>query len=245
MQDMVEYFRLPAAAAALTLLLGIGASSDATAADSKGQFALRGAGLATCEQFVKALEERGNDMFAIGGWLDGYLTALNQYVPQTFDVAPWQSTDSMANIILRNCRQDPQQRFIAVVSSMANAFKKTQLKELSNRKPIKVANAQTLVYDETVKRVQEALANTGHFTGKPDGQFGPATQAAIEAYQKASSIDMTGLPDQRTLWGLLGPALSQGAQSQGQEQKPATQSQEQKPAPQDQQGQPRRRLKTN
>jgi peptidoglycan hydrolase-like protein with peptidoglycan-binding domain len=43
-----------------------------------------------------------------------------------------------------------------------------------------------------VKVVQEALAEKGYDPGPIDGLFGPLTQNALDAYQKANELDGGG-----------------------------------------------------
>jgi peptidoglycan hydrolase-like protein with peptidoglycan-binding domain len=51
----------------------------------------------------------------------------------------------------------------------------------------------TLRYDPTVEAVQRELAASGLYSGKVDGVFGQRTKIAIIAYQRANSLDETGL----------------------------------------------------
>jgi peptidoglycan hydrolase-like protein with peptidoglycan-binding domain len=53
---------------------------------------------------------------------------------------------------------------------------------------------RTLVlrYDETVEDVQRELLASGLFTGLVDGVDGPQTKVAVESYQRANQLDVTG-----------------------------------------------------
>jgi len=48
---------------------------------------------------------------------------------------------------------------------------------------------------ETVRQVQAALAETGHFKGEVDGLYGPVTKAAIIEFQRQNGLKQTGIPD--------------------------------------------------
>ncbi|MGE0501477.1 MAG: peptidoglycan-binding protein [Rhizobiaceae bacterium] len=53
--------------------------------------------------------------------------------------------------------------------------------------------------DARLAEVQSALAARGHYDGEIDGIPGPATKAAIEAFQRANGLPVNGLADGRLL----------------------------------------------
>jgi cytoskeletal protein RodZ len=55
---------------------------------------------------------------------------------------------------------------------------------------------------DDVRTVQQALAQVGHDPGAIDGDFGPATQQAVVAFQTASGIDPDGVVGPKTLAAL-------------------------------------------
>jgi hypothetical protein len=181
------------------------AASPVFAADSADRFALRGAGLAKCEQFLKALQERQENVLVAGGWIEGYITAVNQFTPETFDIAPWQSTQVLLGLVSRNCERNPQANVFQIVDSMRNFLHPNRLLAQSERILAEAGTNKFYLYQETMKDVQQKLIDQGFLTGVADGQFGPKTSAALEAFQKAKQIEPTGLPDQNTLFQLLSP----------------------------------------
>lgn len=57
-----------------------------------------------------------------------------------------------------------------------------------------------------VSKLQQFLTKTGHYTyGKPTGYFGPATQIAVQAWQKANNVVSNGSPE-TTGYGVTGPS---------------------------------------
>ena len=57
-----------------------------------------------------------------------------------------------------------------------------------------------------VSKLQQFLTKTGHYTyGTPTGYFGPATQVAVQAWQKANGVVSSGSPD-TTGYGVTGPS---------------------------------------
>ena len=67
------------------------------------------------------------------------------------------------------------------------------------------APAQTLKPGDTgtqVKTLQRALATLGFSAGKPDGDYGPATQVAVEKFQLAKGLAEDGIVGPATLAAL-------------------------------------------
>jgi hypothetical protein len=190
---------------ALMLVSLLLAASPVFAADSTNRFALRGVGLTDCEHFLKAMQERKENVLVAGGWLEGYITAVNQFTPDTFDIAPWQSTQVLLGLVTRNCERNPKAGFFQIVQSMMNFLEPTRLSAQSERVLAEAGTNKFYVYRDTMKDVQQKLIKLGFLTGSADGQFGPKTRTALEAFQKAQQIEVTGLPDQNTLFRLLTP----------------------------------------
>ena len=185
-------------------LAGLG--GPAFAADPAGSFAVDGIGTWTCQQYIEERGKQSNYYFMFGGWVDGYLTAINAYSPDSYDLTPWETTDLLMALIERNCKERPDEQFVGMVVAMAKKLKETRLAAPS---PIieASANGQSVkLYQDTMMKVQQALVDAGFYSGTVDGQFGPMSQSAIEAFQSARKLQVTGLPDQLTLLALLRPA---------------------------------------
>ncbi len=185
------------------LVAAAAAPAPVGAADSSGHFALRGVGLATCEQFLQAAGERQENILLAGGWLEGYMTAINQLMPETFDIAPWQNTDTILALVKHNCERNREQRFFAVVTAMVEFLAENRLKQQSDRVLAEADGQRVALYAEVMKSVQQKLISKGHLQGSADGQFGAKTKAALQEFQKKENLQVTGLPDQVTLWRLL------------------------------------------
>jgi peptidoglycan hydrolase-like protein with peptidoglycan-binding domain len=72
--------------------------------------------------------------------------------------------------------------------------------------PLAAANARegmrTVGQGNDVRKMQQVLADQGHYRGKVDGTFGLRTRASVRAYQKAENLPITGQVDVRTAAGL-------------------------------------------
>ena len=51
----------------------------------------------------------------------------------------------------------------------------------------------------SITRVQDLLRSEGFFAGPSDGVWGPKTETAVRAYQRAHGLEMTGKLDRPTL----------------------------------------------
>lgn len=193
--------RLRSAVCITTLLVVTGSQG----ADTDGRFAVKGAGLASCQDYVEARADKSELVYSLLGWLDGYLTAYNQLSPRTFDVAAWQSADLFARILDSHCEKHPKDRFFTVVRAIVNQIAEHRLQVNSPLVPARNQQQGLLIYRETLRRVQKKLSAHGHYSGEVDGQFGQKTRAALKAYQSEQSLNVSGLPDQATLWKLFKP----------------------------------------
>lgn len=179
------------------------ASTPAFAADAAGNFAVKGVGAAPCALYLKAQKEKGQRYFMFAGWMDGTISTLNIFEKDTFDLAPWQSTDLLAAAVGQACSRTPDQSFQSAVMQVVRSLGRNRLQARSDQLLVGSAPNQTRIYVATLKTAQTQLKAQGYLKGVADGRMGASTTAALRAYQKAKGIKVTGLPDQPTLYSLL------------------------------------------
>jgi hypothetical protein len=181
------------------------AASSAEAADADGRAAPKGFGLATCEQFLEMARQPDNQntVRAIAEWVNGYLTASNIYMEETYDIAPWQNPVYLLNVYARLCQQQPEQRFVAVVHFVNNALRETRLTKQQEMVTVEAGEQRMGIYKDILQNVQQSLIDKGYLKGTADGAFGPMTRTALEAYQTAQQLAVTGVPDSFTVERLL------------------------------------------
>ncbi len=169
------------------------------AASSAGKYAIKDAGLATCKLYTEEKSKKSKRYFQFVGWVMGYLSAHNRYSKDNADIAPWQSTDLLAALIGNYCRAKPDARLVTATNQLIAALHPSRLRTSSKRMKVTAHGKSLLIYEAILRRAQQMLAERGKFTGAVDGKFGPATQKALEKFQKENKLTVTGLPDQRTL----------------------------------------------
>ncbi|WP_169747392.1 peptidoglycan-binding domain-containing protein [Belnapia moabensis] len=187
--------------AALCLIGALG--SPARAADAQGQFALEGGGGAKCSAFVEAHDKRSPEVQLFLGWIDGYVTAANQLTPETFDLTPWQTGALLLDFAANYCRREPEHPFALAVSRVLGSLAPDRLRAPSTTVALQSGTRTVNLYEEVVRRAQQALSRRGYDVGTVDGAYGAKTRAAVEKFQTENRIEANGLLDQRTLFALL------------------------------------------
>ncbi len=170
------------------------------AADSNDAFAIKGAGIAKCSKFIEFHQKKDDIYLVFGGWLEGYLTAINQQQANTFDLAPWQSTQLMLIAAEALCKQKPDMTFQSAVQIL--------IAELMPQKVTqggKFISIDKYVYqEEVVKRIKNALKSRNLYSGNVnDVQYDEKLKIAVKKFQKNIQQPQTGLPDQGTLYELF------------------------------------------
>jgi len=173
------------------------------AADNDGKFSIRGAGLLKCSAYVAAREERSDLYYLVGGWLDGYITARNQFLGDTFDATTYESSELLLLVMENHCRSHPEDGMFAVVNTLLGRIHPDRMRSSAPMVTVEAGERRISLYQQTVNRVRRALIEQGLLDGPPAGGFDQSARAALAAFQKQAGFEPTGFPDQATLWRLL------------------------------------------
>ncbi|WP_420347210.1 peptidoglycan-binding protein [Pelagibius sp.] len=195
---------LTALLAAVVLLGGplVGAG-PAKAADRNGEFSSRGLGIFTCQTYLEDRAGNTETYLFYRSWLNGYLSAYNQFRPETFDISAGAPIEQLADAMAQICEAEPQRPFWAAASRLTRLLddrRQTVKPELVN---LTAGDNAVTVSKEQVRRVQQALKDRGYQVGVVDGLYGGNTRRALEAYQQSEALPVTGLPDAATVAKLL------------------------------------------
>lgn len=180
-------------------LLAVCVVSEAWAVDSKGDFAVEGGGGRSCETFTQVAKKRNTDYFLFAGWVEGYVTANNQYAKDTYDYTPWQTTEFLLAALKQYCEKSPKEPFIVAVNGMIGALKQNRLQAKSEVVMVQTDKGGVALYKATIEAIQQKLADEKLYSGARDGVFSPALKDAIRSFQVKVSLPASGLPDQLTL----------------------------------------------
>ena len=197
-EAMWKTMRLGALAALL-----LTAAIPAMAADEEGNFAIDGAGTVACERFIEAYDGKTRDFFVFAGWIDGYVTAMNQQQEATYDLTPWQTTEFVLDLVAQYCRANPERKFIYGITELLRYLYQGRLEALSEITQVEHSGKGAFFYRATIRSVQEALAERALYEGDADGVFDDEVARSLARFQGLAGLEETGWLDQRTLFALM------------------------------------------
>ena len=196
---------IPACKAALFTLATVALCAPASAATSGGEFAIKDAGKADCRAFIAAKAKGGEEYGRFSGWLMGYISAYNQVMPNTFDIAPWQEMDLLMALMQNFCDKNGQAKYLPAAAGLIAIIKPMRLEEKSEPVNARHNGVTVQIYRDVMKRLQTRLQEQGFYNSGIDGYYGPGTRRGITAFQRQEGVPVTGLPDQVTLYRALMP----------------------------------------
>jgi len=174
------------------------------AADIDGHFAIKGAGVQTCSKFIAAWDQGNTDLKQYAGWVAGYVTGTNQHVAKTYDTSPWQTTETLLGMMHVICGQlPPDTRFHDAVAQLLRQLWPTRLNGRSELQEVSWGNRSILVYRAVLDAAKARLTFLGYDAGSPGVDFDQKASEAFQAFQQERGLEISGLPDQKTLFELF------------------------------------------
>lgn len=186
------------------LMLGL-VITPVMAADQHGKFAVEGAGLGSCDNFLTAMEQKNNHYYVYGGWLEGYISGHNRLSANTYDLTPWQQTGLILSMAASICQAKKTWRFQQAADVLLAEFGKHSLDQGSPLVNIGSKESPLFLRKGAIRLIQQQLAERGFYTDKVDGEFGAASRRALQAFQQSINRQPDGVPDQGTLFELFKP----------------------------------------
>lgn len=178
-------------------------AADARPADKLGQYAIRGPGLLSCAIYSKERAARSNVYLITAAWVDGYVTGVNQYAPQTYDLLSFEGAELLMAILDEHCKTHPTDPVFGVLASLFRKLWPDRVTGKSDKTTIVVGGREATHYVELIKRVQKKLKAKRFYSGAITGKYSAETVKAMKRFQKSIGLDATGFPDQLTLWRLM------------------------------------------
>jgi hypothetical protein len=172
--------------------------------DEKGQFAIKGVGNVSCQQFIDILQNREDPQkYLFIGWMNGYITSNNYYLPDTFDLVAWENAETLINYVVAHCQKTPQISFFQAVTQLNTSLFKTRIDTLKSEDGSLDKTLQHQLYYQVRVKIQTRLTEEGFLSTQTDGQFGMDTFEAIAKFKQAHDLGNDAILDQTTLFHLL------------------------------------------
>jgi Putative peptidoglycan binding domain len=187
----------------LITVAAIAAAAAANAADSKGVYAVIGAGGIACKDFVAQLQKDKQSVAVADAWIAGYLTAANRVQPDTYSLSPVLGATPVLVRVAGVCEKNPN---LVVEKVLGEILKRLAVARNKAQSPIietKTGKYAASVTTETLIAMQTKLTDYGYFKGKPDGVYGPRLEASLKAFQKDQKLTETGVADAASVIRLL------------------------------------------
>lgn len=176
--------------------------AGAQAADTRGDYAVRGVGALPCGQFLQNVSAN-RDLPVLFAWIDGVLTATNRNVAGVFDAVPFSAPGAFGAIVLRNCRSDQQQSLDGAVRASLQQIQSLYVSRNSPMVEMTVASNRVTLRAETLRVVQDRLRQLNLLRAEPNGIFTPETREALKRFQAMRQLPSTELPDPDTVFALV------------------------------------------
>lgn len=221
-------FKRPAVAAVLATSL-LAAAPSADAADRNGRFAPKGPGLISCEQLIQSFENQENQLLFLG-WMTGFISGANVYATSTFDFAPWQPPELLANFVFQGCQQAPQEGVMQVVLEVMDGLRQTRLEQTTEVLTLESPDGTSVLYQGVLRQAQNRLKELDFYPGGIDGVYGPQTEASFRAFQEDRGLAVTGVPDQATMLALFYNIIIEAPAAQQAPADPAAAPEDEAPA---------------
>lgn len=174
-------------------------ASQSVAGDKDGNYYVRGFGSQSCERYLAERKGRTPAYLIFRTWANGYITAYSQFGAGTYDAAADFDLNGIGAMAANFCNSNKKSNFATAVYAVTRELHKYRIEKQSPTAQIKAGEGSIVVFEETIRRVQQTLKHQGIYKGAVDGKFGKGTATAIGVYQNKKKLPETGVPDRRTL----------------------------------------------
>lgn len=189
-------FDLWALVHAFSLLVSVG---TADAADPSGAFAVDGVGSRTYADFIAAKDGDPDLLIAFAGWTTGFITAVNVFRNETFDLTPFQPTELLLAKMQKYCEANPDESYANALGKLVSSLMEGRLQAESDLVRISVGDKAVFIYRSVLADVYAKLANAGLLPQKEPTEYDAAFASATSRYQASKGLPQSGLPDLATM----------------------------------------------
>jgi hypothetical protein len=188
----IGQFSQKAVLVAGAMLFAMAWNSPVQAADGNNQYKIEGVGVLTCKQYLDAREKQSPIYFRMGGWLNGYLTATQRFLPETYALAAWQTTDLLLASVAAKCKEDDKLQFHNVAQLLVGFLHANRLQTSSQIIVVTRGDKKQSIFKSVLIQVQGLLSKEGFYSGDANGNFSKETAEGLVAYQSAKKTAADG-----------------------------------------------------
>ena len=177
------------------------ACQPAFGASSDGTFKIDGPGTLACSEFVAAVTRNdGQRVAGFSAWTEGFLTGVNAFWDDTYDITPWQTAPIVMEKLRVFCAANPQTSYMDAVGKLVALLSPSRQQMPGDVVQARHGGKAVVLPAVVLDQVRSVLeASRGAPLPTPGGGFDQAFSDALSAYQAAHNLPSTGLPDQLTL----------------------------------------------
>ena len=187
----------------LLFIIVLATASNAWALDKNGKFAIKGIGNIPCLEFVKMIEQDNPQKFLFAGWLNGYMTAHNQHLKETFDIVSWENIETMGTYLRNHCKTNPKLSFFQATTQLLSELYAQRIVEFVGAENLGTGQQSKKSYFQVIARVQKHLKELKIYDGKIDGRMSKKLTDALDFFRNQQGIPHNNFLDQRVLHALL------------------------------------------
>jgi len=169
------------------------------AADTSGEFAVDGVGSRPCSDFTEAQATNPDLVIAFAGWTTGFITGVNVFRQQTFDLTPFQPTELLLGKMAKYCAANPDEAYVNALGKLVASLMPGRLQTGSELVRAGVGDKAVFVYRSVLEDVHARLVTDGFALSLDQAEFDTAFAEALVRYQAAKGLPQTGLPDLATM----------------------------------------------
>lgn len=187
----------------LLFIITLVSSSNSWALDKNGKYAIKGVGNVSCLAFIKMVDEDNPQKFLFAGWLNGYMTAHNQHLKDTFDIVSWENVETMGTYLRTHCKKNPKLSFFQATTQMLSELYDQRIVEFLGAENLGTGKQSQKSYFQVIARVQKRLKELNIYDGVIDGRMTKELTTAVDTFRKQKGIDHREFLDQKVLHALL------------------------------------------
>lgn len=152
-----------------------------------------------CSEFVAAQAGDKELVIAFAGWTGGFLTGINVFRDQTFDITPFQATELILSKMAKYGEAHPDEVYVSALGKLVAMLMAGRLQTASPLVRVTSGSSAVFIYADVLEDVRAKLLAAGGTPPAEKGSFSPAFAQALAAHQTANGLAVTGLPDLATM----------------------------------------------